>query len=79
MYLYSLVVTECFHWPLLDCYLLELYQAPHPLDLPCSSHAMLAIQENLICGANSCYFSHVQMLSCKLIVIVHGPLGPILS
>jgi hypothetical protein len=54
---------------------LELYLAPHPLDLPCASHALLAIQEHLICGANSCCFGRAQMLSCKLTVIVHGPLG----
>jgi hypothetical protein len=54
---------------------LELYLAPHPLDLPCASHAMLAIQEHLVCGANSCGFSLAPMLSCKLTVIVSGPLG----
>jgi hypothetical protein len=47
--LYSLVVMECFHWPLLDCYSLnstilpKLYLELHPLDLPCASHALLAI------------------------------------
>jgi hypothetical protein len=55
--------------------LLELSLEPHPLDLPCASHALLAIQEHLICGANSPCFSRAQMLSCKLTVIVHGPLG----
>jgi hypothetical protein len=54
---------------------LELHLAPHPLDSPCASHALLAIQEHLICGANSCSFAHAQMLSCKLTVIVSGPLG----
>jgi hypothetical protein len=58
---------------------LELYLAPHPLDLPCASHVMLAIKEHLVCGASSRWFGHAEMLSCKLIVIVHGPLGPILS
>jgi hypothetical protein len=54
---------------------LELYLAPHPLDSPCASHALLAIQEHLVCSANSYCFSHAQMLSCKLTVIVSGPLG----
>jgi hypothetical protein len=54
---------------------LELHLAPHPMDSPCASHALLAIQEHLICGANSCCFGRAQMLSCKLTVIVSGPLG----
>jgi hypothetical protein len=54
---------------------LELYLAPHPLDSPCASHILLAIQEHLVCGANSCCFNRVQMLSCKLTVIVSVPLG----
>jgi hypothetical protein len=54
---------------------LELYLAPHPLDSPCASHAMLAIQEHLVCGANSCCFSRTQMLPCKQTVIVSRPLG----
>jgi hypothetical protein len=54
---------------------LELYLAPHPLDSPCASHALLAIQEHLVCGANSCGFGRAQMLSCKLTVIVSRPLG----
>jgi hypothetical protein len=53
---------------------LELYLAPHPLDLSCASHALLAIQEHLVCGANSCGFDYTQTLSCKLTVIVSGPL-----
>jgi hypothetical protein len=53
----------------------ELYLAPHPLDSPCASHALLAIQEHLVCGANSSGFGCAQMLSCKLTVIVSGPLG----
>jgi hypothetical protein len=77
-------IQPCCHrmlrWPLLDCYLLELYLAPHPLDSPCASHVLLAIQEHFVCGANSCHFGHAQILSCKLTVIVHGPLGrPLLS
>jgi hypothetical protein len=60
--------------------LLEVYLAPHSLNLPCASHAPLAIQEHLVCGANSCCFGHAQMLSCKLTIIVSGPLGyPLLS
>jgi hypothetical protein len=54
---------------------LELYLAPHPLDSPCASHSLLAIQEHLVCGANSCCFGHAQMLPYKLTMIVHGPLG----
>jgi hypothetical protein len=54
---------------------LELYLAPHPLDSPCASHALLAIQEHLVCGANSCCFGRAQMLPSKLTVIVSGPLG----
>jgi hypothetical protein len=77
--LYNLIAIECFRWPLLDCYPLELYLAPHPLDSPCASHALLAIQEHLVCGANSCCFGRTQILSCKLTMIVHRPLGPILS
>jgi hypothetical protein len=42
--LYNFVVIECFWWPLLDCYLLELYLAPHPLDSPCASHVSLTIK-----------------------------------
>jgi hypothetical protein len=50
------------------------------LNSSCASHALLAIQEHLICGANSCCFGRAQMLSCKLTVIVSGPLGcPLLS
>jgi hypothetical protein len=45
------------------------------LNSPCASHALLATQEHLICGANSCCFGHAQMLSCILVVIVRGPLG----
>jgi hypothetical protein len=55
---YNLVVIECFHWPLSDYYLLELYLEPHPLDLPCVSHVLLAIKEHLVCGANSLFQSH---------------------
>jgi hypothetical protein len=40
----NLVVIECFHWPLLDCYPLELYLEPHPLNLPCVSHISLTIK-----------------------------------
>jgi hypothetical protein len=57
---------------------LELYLAPHPMYSPYASHALLAIREHLVCGANSCYFGHVQLLSGKLTVIVHGPLGCLL-
>jgi hypothetical protein len=42
--LYNLVVIECFRWPLLDCCLLELYLAPHPLDSPWVSHIPLTIK-----------------------------------
>jgi hypothetical protein len=42
---------------------LELYLEPHPLDLPCASHALLAIMYHLVCGANSHWFSHAQLLS----------------
>jgi hypothetical protein len=58
--------------------LLELYLEPHPLDLPCASHTLLATQEHLICGANSCYFGRAQMLSCKLTMSVSGHLGRLL-
>jgi hypothetical protein len=54
---------------------LGLYLAPHPLDSPYASHALLAIQEHLVCGANSWCFGHAQRLSCKLTMIVSGPLG----
>jgi hypothetical protein len=54
---------------------LGLYLAPHPLDSPYASHALLAIQEHLVCGANSYCFGHAQRLSCKLTMIVSGPLG----
>jgi hypothetical protein len=60
--------------------LLEVYLAPHSLSSPCASHAPLSIQEHLICGANSYCFGRTKMLSCKLTVIVSGPLGrPLLS
>jgi hypothetical protein len=60
--------------------LLEVYLTPHSLNSPCASHALLAIQEHLLCGANSCCFGSAQMLSCKVTVIVSGPLGhPLLS
>jgi hypothetical protein len=52
---------------------LKLYLAPHPLDLPCASHVLLAIKEHLVCCANSHYFGRAQLLSCKLTVIFHGP------
>jgi hypothetical protein len=72
-------IQPCCHWmlSLASSRLLpiELYLAPHPLDLPCVSHALLAIQEHLVCGANSCCFGHVQMLSCKLTMIISEPLG----
>jgi hypothetical protein len=55
--------------------LIEVYLAPHSLNSPCASHTLLAIQEHHICGANSCCFGHIQMLSRKLTVIVSGPLG----
>jgi hypothetical protein len=55
--------------------LLEVYLVPHSLNSPCASHALLAIQGHLVCGSNSCYFGHAQMLFCKLTVIVFGPLG----
>jgi hypothetical protein len=75
----SRVAIDRFQWYLLGHYLLDVYLTPHPLDSPYTSHALLAIQEHLVCGANSCCFGHVQMLPCKLTVIVHGTLGPILS
>jgi hypothetical protein len=59
---------------------LEVYRAPHPLDLPCASHTLLAIKEHLVCGANSHWFGLAKILSCKLTVIIPGPLGyPLLS
>jgi hypothetical protein len=57
---------------------LELYLARHPLYSPYASHALLAIWEHLVCGANSCCFGHAQLLSGKLIVTIHGPLGCLL-
>jgi hypothetical protein len=39
---------------------------------------LLAIKYHLVCGANSHRFSHAQMLSSKLTVIIHGPLGCLL-
>jgi hypothetical protein len=39
--LYNLVVIKCFHWPLLDCYILEVYLTPHLMDSPCASSLML--------------------------------------
>jgi hypothetical protein len=62
-------------WPLIGRYLFKAHLITHPLDSPCASHALLAIQEHLIYGANSPCFSHTQMISYKLTVIVHGPLG----
>jgi hypothetical protein len=55
--------------------LLEKNLTPHSLNSPCASHALLAIQEHLVCGAHSCSFGRAQMLSCKLTMIVSGPLG----
>jgi hypothetical protein len=76
----SRVAIDHFQWYFLGRYLLEVYLTPHSLNLPCASHALLAIQEHLVCGVNSCCFGHIQMLSCKLTVIVSGPLGrPLLS
>jgi hypothetical protein len=75
----SRVAIDRFQWYLLGHYLLDVYLTPHPLDSSCASHALLAIQEHLVCGTNSCCFSCAQMLPCKLTVIVHGPLWPILS
>jgi hypothetical protein len=54
---------------------LGLHLAPHPLDSPYATHALLAIQEHLVCGTNSCCFGHAQRLSSKLTMIVSGTLG----
>jgi hypothetical protein len=71
----SLVGIDHCQWPLIGRYLFEAYLTPHPLYSPCASHTLLAIQEHLVCGANSPCFGRAQMLSYKLTVIVHGPLG----
>jgi hypothetical protein len=74
----SHVAIDCFQWPLLGHYLLEVYLTPHSLDSPCASHTLLAIMEHLVCGANSRLFDRAQLLSCKLTVIAHTPLGRLL-
>jgi hypothetical protein len=48
------------------------------IDTPCASHAMLAIKEHLVCGANSHCLGHAQSYLWKLTMIVHGPLGCLL-
>jgi hypothetical protein len=74
----SHVAINRFLWPLVGRYLLEVYLTPHSLNSPCASHALLATQEHLICGANSCCFGRAQILSCKLTVSVSGHLGCLL-
>jgi hypothetical protein len=74
----SRVAIDRFQWPLRGRYLLEFYLTPCSLDSPCASHSLLAIKEHLVCGANSHWFDCAQILSCKLTVIFHGPLGCLL-
>jgi hypothetical protein len=59
---FSLVAIDYCQWPLLVRYLIEAYLAHHPLDSPCASHALLAIQEHhvvvltlLVSVAPNCY------------------------
>jgi hypothetical protein len=59
----SLVAIDLCQWCLIGHYLFEAYLGPHPLDSACASHALLAIQEYLGCGANSPWFSRTQLLS----------------
>jgi hypothetical protein len=71
-------LLSIIRWPLQSHYLVEVYLTPHSSDSPCASHVLLAIKEHLVCGANSRWFNCSQMLSCKLTMIVHGPLGCLL-
>jgi hypothetical protein len=77
--LYNLVVIECFRWPLLDVTPWTLFRTSSIGFTLCVSCPVRYLGAPC-CGANSPCFSHAQMLSCKLTVIVRGPLGyPLLS
>jgi hypothetical protein len=59
----SHVSINHFQWPLLGWYLPKVYLTPHSLDSPCAFHALLAIKEHLVCGANSHWFDRDQIKS----------------
>jgi hypothetical protein len=74
----KLVAINCFHGPLLHCYLLETYIALHHLiHLIHISHPV-GCQMTPLCGANSHWLCCANCYLGKPPLIIYGPLGSLL-